>query len=707
MNTTQFDDSMAWARMLKILPRAIVVINSDRAISHVGDAMAGLLGYQPYELKGEMLDVIIPERYRAAHAAFVSEFSRKLRADERTNEIRLSLSHRSGVELEVRVSVLAIALDGKPWVIAALIEDGASSETADVHHAVTRAKLVTAAALAESEERFRHAFHDNTSPMVFLDLQDQVIATNDAFCNMVGRTPEEIVGLDATPFTFPGDVGITEDASLRLLKSSLDSVRYVKRYLHKDGHVVVAEISKYRARNAAGETIYFVVSERDITEERALAEQLSHQALHDPLTGLANRALFEDRLSQADVRMTRQGEQGAVLLLDLDGFKDVNDNYGHLVGDQLLVGIAHRLAEVTRSADTLCRFGGDEFLYLTEGVASSAQAQVVADRLQAVFTEPFELPGVNLVQRASIGVVLWDPAVTDHSHIVQQADAAMYQAKRSAKGQHVLFESTMQPTGPDVTALSEELRLAIEAGHVSMHYQPIFELTTSKVVGCEALMRWDHPTRGMVPPSVFLSLAEQSELIVALGQLALRQAIATAATWEPMDGERPNYVTVNLSARQFHDPELVSTIVDALMSSGLAPERLILEITEGVTLLDVAATLGVVDRLNRLGIGVALDDFGTGYSSLSYLTLLHPKIIKIDRSFVSPTHQSLYNDTLLETIVSLGQKLSVLVLAEGIETSAQLDRLRDIGCDLGQGFLYSPAVPASELPALLHQTYVN
>ena len=681
------------------------MIDTHGVISHVSEAIAALTGSRPYELKGEPLHVIIPERYREAHAAFVSEFARSLRVDQRTNEIRLTLVHRSGAEFAVQVSVLTIALDGKPWVIAALIEDAASSEPADVQHAVVRAKLMAAEALAESEERFRHAFHDNTAPMLFTDLEDRVMATNDAFCKLVGRTPEEIVGFNSAPFTFPEDAGITEDSSQRLSTGATDHVRYVKRYLHTDGRIVMAEVSKYHARNAAGETMYFVVSERDITEERALAAQLSHQALHDPLTGLANRALFEDRLSQAHVRMTRQGEQGAVLLLDLDGFKDVNDSYGHLVGDQLLVGIAHRLEAVTRSADTLCRFGGDEFLYLAEGVTSSTEAQVVADRLQGVFTEPFELPGVELVQRASIGVVLWDPSVTDFTHIVQQADSAMYQAKRSAKGEHVLFDSTMQRTGPDVTTSSAELRHAIDVGHVSMHYQPIFELLTSAVVGCEALMRWDHPTRGLVPPSVFLSLAEQSDLIVKLSELALRQAIATATTWVSLGEGPPPYVTVNLSARQFHDPELVSIIVDALMSSGLAPERLILEITEGVTLLDVAATLSVVERLNRLGIGIALDDFGTGYSSLSYLALLHPKIIKIDRSFISPTHESLYNDTLLETIVSLGQKLNVTVLAEGIETLAQLVRLRDIGCDLGQGFLYSPAVPASELPALLHQTY--
>ena len=435
IETTSFDDSTAWARLLKILPRTVIVIDANRVISHVSDSIATLTGYQPYELKGQPLDVIVPERYRNAHAEFVGEVVRSLRADQRVSEIRLSLLCRNESEVMVQVSVLAIALDGKPWIISALLEDAASSETAAVQHAVVRAKLAAAAALAESEERFRHAFHDNTAPMLFTDLQDRVIATNEAFCHLVGRTPDEIVGSNSAHFTIPDDLGITEDASQRLSAGDLDNVRYVKRYQHQDGHIVVAEVTKYHARNAAGETMYYVVSERDVTEERALADLLSYQALHDPLTGLANRALFDNRLSQAYVRLARHGEQGAVLLLDLDGFKGVNDLYGHLVGDQLLVSIAQRLAAVTRSADTLCRFGGDEFLYLAEGVASAAEAQVVADRLQAVFTVPFDLPETELLQRASVGVVLWDPSVTDSTQIVQQADAAMYQAKRAAKRQ--------------------------------------------------------------------------------------------------------------------------------------------------------------------------------------------------------------------------------------------------------------------------------
>jgi diguanylate cyclase (GGDEF)-like protein len=439
-----------------------------------------------------------------------------------------------------------------------------------------------------------------------------------------------------------------------------------------------------------------------LVEERELTAQLSHQALHDPLTGLANRALFEDRLAQAHARVVRQGGRGAVLLLDLDDFKGVNDTHGHLVGDQLLVTIARRLEQVTRSSDTLCRFGGDEFLYLAEGLASAEEAEQVATRLLAALIEPFSIAEAHVEQHASIGVVVWDERSMDYTQLIQDADVAMYEAKRQGKGHHVVFAPAMRQQATSRFALLQELRHALQAGELSMHYQPIVDLTTTEVVGFEALMRWQHPVRGWVPPDVFIPLAEQSDLIVDLGSFALREAMAAASSWEPTGAHvRAPYVTVNLSAHQFHDPDLRSMIEEALRTSGLAPERLVIEITESVTLLDVAETLSVMEHLNHLGIGIALDDFGTGYSSLSYLVLLHPRVIKIDRSFVSPVRESVRNDTLLETIVSLGSKLDITMLAEGIETHAQLERLRNLGCELGQGYLFSPAVPAGGVAAVL------
>ena len=554
----------------------------------------------------------------------------------------------------------------------------------------------------EHEQRFRLAFEDNMAPMIFTDLANEIIAVNDAFCTMLGRTSEELVGHNSKSFTYPEDESIAEEAHARLISGEARQLRYVMRYLRKDGRVIIAEVSKSPARDDAGKTLYFVVSQRDITEERALNAQLSHQALHDPLTGLANRTLFEDRLMQAHERVVRHGGLGAVLMLDLDDFKGVNDTHGHHVGDQLLAAVGRRLEQVTRSSDSLCRFGGDEFLYLAEGLISPSEVEALATRLLDALVEPFIIAGSKLEQHASIGVVVWDGSSTDSTELIQNADVAMYEAKHRSKGHHVVFTSSMQREAVSHFALVQELRLALQAGELLMHYQPIVDLATKEVVGFEALMRWPHPERGWVPPGVFIALAEPSDLIVELGSFALREAVRAASSWERSGaGASQPYVTVNLSAHQFHDPGLLAMIDQTLAQSELAPERLIIEITESVALAGVAETVSVMEHLSHLGIGIALDDFGTGFSSLSHLVLMRPKIIKIDRSFVSPSQKSPYNDTLLDTIVSLGNKLNVIMLAEGIETKGQLEQLRRLGCELGQGYLFSPAVAADDVAAMV------
>jgi diguanylate cyclase (GGDEF)-like protein/PAS domain S-box-containing protein len=559
--------------------------------------------------------------------------------------------------------------------------------------------------LQELEERFRLAFEDNMAPMIFTDLDDRVIAANDAFCTMIGFQREEILGRDSTPFTYPEDVGITEESHRRVTYGEIGQSRYIKRYLRKDGRLIYVEVLRSPARDAEGNILYHVISERDITDERALAAQLSHQALHDTLTGLANRALFNDRLEQAHSKMVRDGTMCAVLLLDLDDFKGVNDLLGHLAGDQLLISVARRLEHVTRSSDTLCRFGGDEFLYLAEGLTSAKDAERAAARLLDALVEPFFLSGTQIQQHASIGVVVWDASKPETTEFVQDADVALYEAKREGKGRYIVFTPTMHQQAVNRFTLVQELRQALHAGDLTMHYQPIFELSTTRIVGFESLMRWHSPTRGWVPPNVFIPASEQSELILELGYFALREAVATAASWDKGGvGAKELYITVNLSARQFHDPGLVPMIKQVLTENGLAKERLVIEITESVTLLNVTETMIVMEQLSRLGISFALDDFGTGFSSLSYLALLQPKIIKVDQSFVSPSIERARNKVLLEAIISLGHKLNMTMLAEGIETPAQLERLRNVGCELGQGFLWSPAVKKEDVPGLLART---
>ncbi|MGD0256188.1 MAG: EAL domain-containing protein [Acidimicrobiales bacterium] len=702
-----FEDSpLSCQQLLEVLPDGIAFIDEHGVICHANERLEALTGYTRDELVGQTVEMLVPSRYRDGHVAHRDEFVRDPSARVMGSDLDLTLLRQDGSELAVDVALAPLTLDGKRWIVVAIRDNSAQRAAehvrADAKLLAVAAELAAAEVLAKSEQRFRLAFENNMAGMIFVDFEDRILAVNDSFCQMIGRNRNEIIGKDSASFTHSEDRGITKEAHHRLTSGEADQVSYTKRYLHKDGRVIDVEVSKSPARDATGATSYFVVSVRDITQERALTVQLSHQALHDRLTGLANRVLFEDRLSQAYARAVRQGEWGAVLSLDLDDFQGVNDTFGHIVGDQLLFEFARRFEQVTRSSDTLSRLGGDQFLYLAEGLTSPTQAEEMAERLLGVLAEPFSLVGAHLEQHASIGVVVFDGTSKDCTELIQDADAALYEAKREGKGRYVLFTPEMHQQAVGRFALVQELGHSLQSGEISMHYQPIVDLTTSEVVGFEALMRWQHPERGQVPPDVFIPLAERSDLISELGSFALREAVGEAKSWK-RTGARVGlpYVTVNLSARQFHDPDLMSMIEGALTASGLAPKRLLLEITESVALADVVGTASVIEHLDLLGVAIALDDFGTGYSSLSYLALLRPRIIKIDRSFVSPSKASMRNDTLLEAIVSLGHKLDMTVLAEGIETQGQLERLRHLGCELGQGYLFSPAIPAGEVAAML------
>ena len=575
----------------------------------------------------------------------------------------------------------------------------ALAETMAAMQALTEAQ----GALSDSERRFRIAFEGNMAPMLFTGLADEVLAVNDAFCRLLGRSREEILGEHFPPYTHPEDLAITAEAHRRLLEGETDQIQYVKRYVHSDGHTIAVQVSKHAARDDQGRLLYAVLSARDITEERALTEMLSHQALHDPLTGLANRALFDDRLAQAVARSERSGTMGAVLLVDLDDFKGVNDTHGHLVGDEVLRGVARRLELVTRSSDSLSRFGGDEFFYLAEGLSSASEAEEIAARLITVLSESFDFDGLHFRQLASIGIALFSGDDVAASDIVQRADLALYEAKSRGKGRFARFTPDMHQVAASRFALTQELHKARSAGELAMHYQPIVALATHQVVGFEALMRWHHPERGDISPGVFIPLAERGELIFELGEFALFEATRSAARWPTAPGGEAPYVTVNLSAQEFAGGDLVSTVSGALAASGLDPRRLVVEITESAMVNDAHDALRVLEGLSALGVGVALDDFGTGYSSLSYLVRLSPSIIKIDRYFVNPSFESVHNETLLETVISLGERLGITMVAEGVETVAQLEQLRALGCDAAQGFLFSAAVPANEVAALIER----
>ncbi len=676
-----------WRAFAESVPDGIVVVDGAGVIRGLNQRLARLAGRDSAALLGTPLSQLIATDRRDRHDRHLAAFFADPVARPLGRDLDLRLVNVAGESLAVDISVSPLAVGTETWGIAT-VRDVSSERDAQAAH-------------REMEQRFQMAFENSMSPIIFTDLDDNIVAANDSFCEMVGYRREELIGGDSRIFTYPEDVGITEDSHRQMLEGRADKMRYVKRYLHKDGRVIVVEVSRSPARDAHGNILYYVISERDITEERALTSQLSHQALHDPLTGLANRALIEDRLSQARSRVARQGGLGAVMILDLDDFKGVNDTHGHLVGDQLLIEVARRLEDVSRSSDTLCRFGGDEFLYLAEGLHNPGEAESVAARLLAALDEPFSIAGALIEQHASIGVVVWDDASPDRDQVVEEADVALYEAKRHGKGRHVLFSPSMYQRAVTRMSHLHELREALLAGQLSMHFQPIVDTTSTEVVGFEALMRWLHPERGLVPPAEFLPLAESSELIVELGAFALREAVLAATAWEPSAGGVLPYVSVNVSAHQFRDSGLVDLVAAALAEGGLDPARLVIEVSERDALSDVVSAVATIEALSGLGVGVALDNFGAGFASLSYLVRLHPRYVKIDHAFSRPAIDNVYNDALLESIVGLGAKLHLPILAEGIETSDQLGRLRRFGCEISQGFLFSPAVPASDVAAMI------
>jgi diguanylate cyclase (GGDEF)-like protein len=441
-----------------------------------------------------------------------------------------------------------------------------------------------------------------------------------------------------------------------------------------------------------------VVTARDVTERRALEDQLAYQAFHDSLTGLANRALFSERLTHALERGVRRTNVIAVLFIDLDDFKTVNDSLGHAAGDQLLVTVAERIRSSIRPEDTCARLGGDEFAVMIEGVTHPEGVVTVARRIIAAMAERLVIAGSDVAVQGSIGIALGSAGQTA-SEIMRSADLAMYRAKGEGKGRYALYEPSMHELVLERLELKADLQRAVLADEFDVHYQPIVTLQNGGIVGVEALVRWKHPDRGLVLPGDFISLAEETGLILPLGRYVLDTACRQAATWRKR-GNPALGISVNISAKQLASKNLPLEVTDALARSSLDAAALTLEITES-TLLDSPVVVGRLDELRGLGVRIAIDDFGTGYSSLNYLRRFPVDSLKIARAFVEELGTSREQDRLVEAILRLGSTMGLETVAEGIELEHQRDRLRALKCRFGQGFFYSRPVPAEELDAML------
>ena len=552
-------------------------------------------------------------------------------------------------------------------------------------------------ALRESEERFRSAFAYAPIGIGLVSRHGKWLKVNRALCEILGYETEELLTMDFQALMFPEDLGSTLMKIHELMSGRIASCQMEQKYVHKSGRTVWTQLSVSACGDVRSDSSNLIFQLQDITDKKIAEQKLQHEATHDSLTGLPNRALFMRRLEEALDRSRRDPKyQVSVLFIDLDRFKFVNDSLGHLMGDQLLIGIAARLRECMRPPDIVARLGGDEFMILVEGRYFSEKITKIANRIQRQFDRPFDLYGQEVYSAASIGILRASEKHMTSEDVMRDADTAMYQAKRSGS-QHVVFDEGMHMMAKETLTLETDLRKAIERYEFEVEYQPIFSLRSGEIESVEALARWTHPDLGDIPPSKFIPLAEETGLIDPLGELVLDKACTEVGEiYRQLVGKNPK-LSVNLSCRQFAQPFLVRQVENILERTGFSPTRLKLEITETVFFEYQERAIAMLDELRALGIDIDIDDFGTGYSNLSYLVRLPISTLKIDRMFVSPIDDTGSNTEIVRTITAMAKNLKLKVIAEGIETESQLEALKKVGCESGQGYLLAKPMTAAEL----------
>ncbi|WP_236718169.1 bifunctional diguanylate cyclase/phosphodiesterase [Actinoplanes sp. TFC3] len=552
--------------------------------------------------------------------------------------------------------------------------------------------------LRTSELRFRALVQQSSDSVAIMAADTTIRYQSDSVERIFGLRASWLVGRRLVEI-------LDEEGRPRLVEAMTAALRepgaaqiFELPVRHNDGRLRLAEMT---VTNLLDDPAIqgFVLNTRDVHDAKELQEQLMYEAYHDSLTGLASRALFGDLLASALGGSDRTDV--AILVLDLDGFKEINDSLGHAIGDQMLVRVAERLREAVRSEDVVARFGGDEFAVIVQSATARCDAEAVAGRIGTALQEPFQVGERELRTSASIGLACAGDA-DDAGQLIRNADLAMYRAKNAGGDGLAAYDETMLAGLVERLALEEDLRAALTRDELALHYQPTVDLRTGDIVGFEALVRWHHPARGLVSPLDFIGIAEATGLIVPLGRWVLTEACRQAVAWGA-GTTRHLKMAVNVSVRQFEFGDLSEMVAEVLAGTGMPAEQLCLEMTESVLLTDTDENLTQLHRLKALGVSLAMDDFGTGFSSLAYLRRYPMDILKIDRSFVDRLGGDREDEALVRTIVQLGRSLGMVTVAEGIEHPAQLAALRELQCDLAQGYLLSRPVPAGEAEVLLER----
>jgi len=595
----------------------------------------------------------------------------------------------TGIDDE-ELAVQAVRQGAQDYLVKQEIDEGLLGRS--IRYAIERKRAEMA--LHESQERYALAVNGAKDGLWDWDLDSDRIYLSLRWKTMlgfadgeIGDSPSEWLGR-----IHPDDLPEVRHAISAHLLGQAPDFESEHRMLHRDGGYRWVLTRGLAVRNAAGGAYRMAGSQSDITSRKAAEERLLHDAFHDPLTGLPNRALFMDRLGMAIAHAKRRlSYTFAVLFIDLDRFKNVNDSLGHSVGDELLIAVARRLESCLRPGDTVARLGGDEFTILLAEVADVDHAVQVAQRMHGEMARPFQVQGHEVFVTLSLGITLGAGGDYERPEdVLRDADTAMYGAKGSGKARDAIFDRDMHDRAVALLRLETDLRLAIERSELEVHYQPIISLTNGKIDAFEALLRWRHPTRGLLRPDSFIPVAEETGLIVPMGWWVLREACRQLAEWQalPWTGEHLA-VTVNLSGKQLIQADVVERIAEILRETGIRPGGLRLEITEGTIMGQAEDAIAKLLALRGFGVKLYIDDFGTGYSSLSYLHRLPVDALKIDRSFISEMNGGDDRSEIVGTIVTLARILRMDVAAEGIETAEQVSRLRALSCHYGQGYFFS------------------
>ncbi|MGI8786793.1 MAG: EAL domain-containing protein [Pyrinomonadaceae bacterium] len=663
------------------------VDREDRFVT-INQACFKMWGYQPQEIIGrQYIDLVAPE-----DVPKTIEIAARIMSGEEITGFENCYLHKNGSLVHLTWTAYWSPNEQLMFAVA---------------HDITERKRIEAN-LQESEYKLRSLLKSMREGLLQVDTDDLILFANDCFCEMTDYSSDELMGTDWVRLVFDED-GRTLVKRVKKRRFEGVSDNYELCLRKKSGEPLWIIVGGAPTLDAEGVVTGSIGVFTDITERKRAEERLLHDAFHDGLTGLANRTFFTDHLQMTIDRTKRDpNEMFAVLFLDFDRFKVINDSLGHTEGDKLLRQIAQRLESSLRSGDLVARLGGDEFTILVNKIKDSSVALRVAERLQERLQAPFEIGGGEVFISASIGIAL---SLTGHEkaeNMLRDADIAMYRAKAKGRAQHQVFDQTMHEHALKQLRLETEMRQAIERGEFTLHYQPIVNLETETLVGFEALIRWNHPSLGIIAPFEFISAAEENGLILPLGDWILRESCQQLREWQnSIPAASSLTVSVNLSSKQFVQPDLAERIAATLAKTKLKPRFLKLEITESHIMGNTETAIKTLNGLRSLGVELSLDDFGTGYSSLSYLHRLPVSYLKSDRSFVAQMIESEENAEIVSTIIKLARNLKMKVVAEGIENTEQLAHLKNLECEYGQGYFFSKPLEAKTAEMFIGENLKN